>query len=447
VRSALWNVLLVVVVAAASITIGLVVTPMQTVPAAGQTVQVGAAAPSFSLSGPGELDLFGQRLPTTMTFVGPVRPRVRLTRVTLNRQLTNFAATVSGRSAARSLQTALVSGWRRYFVWELVIVGGCAVILLGAISGWRRRGRRHTVAFIVAGLVVTEAVNLGAIMVTAYTAPAKLSHVHSLQELVGAARPPDLPGRPAPHADTSVVVLGDSTAAGIGNRPLPHPTPDARACRRSRDTYAVDLAHANGWRVTNLACSGATIAKGLLGPQKLDSLLLPPQVQDPTVARASTVIVIVGANDVSWAGLLAACAISSHCDNKVEEAYFQQRLAGFSADYLRLLSDLQALPSHPRVLINLYYDPFSGEAGCLYPMGMTPSKQKSMEKLLDALNEVLREGATTAGFTAVQPDFTGHGVCSSQPYVQGLQYPAPFHPTAAGELAIALADEHALSTP
>src|SRR5579871_1170092 len=53
----------VVVVAAVSIAVALLVTPMQQVRLAGQTVGVGAAAPSFSLSGPGELDLFGQRLP------------------------------------------------------------------------------------------------------------------------------------------------------------------------------------------------------------------------------------------------------------------------------------------------------------------------------------------------------------------------------------------------
>jgi hypothetical protein len=42
------------------------------------------------------------------------------------------------------------------------------------------------------------------------------------------------------------------------------------------------------------------------------------------------------------------------------------------------------------------------------------------------------------------PDFSGHGVCSDQPYVQGLTDPAPFHPNATGELVIALADERAL---
>jgi hypothetical protein len=46
-----------------------------------------------------------------------------------------------------------------------------------------------------------------------------------------------------------------------------------------------------------------------------------------------------------------------------------------------------------------------------------------------------------------QPDFTGHELCTPQPYVQGLGAAAPFHPTALGQLAIALADQAALHQP
>ena len=58
---------------------------------------------------------------------------------------------------------------------------------------------------------------------------------------------------------------------------------------------------------------------------------------------------------------------------------------------------------------------------------------------------MLTEGAQTFGFTAVHPSFEGHELCSSQPYVQGLHDAAPLHPTAAGELAIALTDQQALT--
>src|SRR5258708_26768234 len=77
----------IVLAAAVSISVALLVTPMQQVSLAGQTVGVGAAAPTLSRSGPGELDLFGQRLPTTIQFAGPVRPRLPLTHIKLNRPL------------------------------------------------------------------------------------------------------------------------------------------------------------------------------------------------------------------------------------------------------------------------------------------------------------------------------------------------------------------------
>jgi hypothetical protein len=57
---------------------------------------------------------------------------------------------------------------------------------------------------------------------------------------------------------------------------------------------------------------------------------------------------------------------------------------------------------------------------------------------------VLAQGAQTFDFQAIPPSFTGHELCTADPYVQGPNDRAPLHPTAAGELAIALADQQAL---
>ena len=59
---------------------------------------------------------------------------------------------------------------------------------------------------------------------------------------------------------------------------------------------------------------------------------------------------------------------------------------------------------------------------------------------------MLSAGASATSEITVRPDFTGHALCDPDSYVQGVRDPAPFHPTAAGELAIALADEQALQT-
>ena len=59
--------------------------------------------------------------------------------------------------------------------------------------------------------------------------------------------------------------------------------------------------------------------------------------------------------------------------------------------------------------------------------------------MLAQLNSVLRQGAEGFGFKSVLPTFDGHALCSAQPWVQGLSGAYPFHPNAAGELAIAAA--------
>jgi lysophospholipase L1-like esterase len=442
----LVDALIVVAAAAGAIALSLWLTPMQEVSTAGQTVAVGVTAPSWSVSGPGQLDLFGQSLPTTIQFDGPIRPRLTLTHITLSEQLSQFAAT---KDAAATLEDALVGGWQRFFVWQGVIVAVAALALSGAVAGWLRHGWRETGILLAGTLVLALALDLGGVMITAYTAPAKLHGITSLQDLVGGSPAPTL--RPAPtspaQAIQDVVVVGDSTAAGLGLRRVAHATAEDRLCGRSQDAFAVDLAQVNAWSVTNLACSGATIRSGLLGPQFIGTHTIPAQLKSPAVARAQVVIVNIGANDVQWTSMLELCAVSASCSDNAEQAYFQQQLATFSSDYLQLLDQLQLLPSHPLVVINLYYDPVPGSVACLAEQNITPAKQKTLQEDLAALNTILAEGAKTADFATAQPDFTGHGLCSSLPYVQGVTDGAPFHPTPSGALAIALAVEHALRLP
>jgi lysophospholipase L1-like esterase len=447
-RRGVVHLVLACVIAALSISAGLALTPDQEVRAAGQTIEVGVTGPSASLSGPGTLDLFGQELDTTARFAGPIRPKVRLTRITLSEQLRDFAEGTSGTDPATSVSRALVGGFRQYFYWQVAVVGLTAVLLAGAVAGWLRRGRRASAAFVGAVLVLTEVVNVGAIMSTASSATTTFGQVHSLQQLVGSA--PDLQGpvrAPSDGAGGATVVLGDSTAAGLGLRPLPDATDLDQACQRSADSFAVALSNAGSDPVTNLACSDATIRDGILDPQVVGSTTVPAQLSQPVLEDASVVVVSVGANDVRWADQLLVCAVSPSCSDRAGQAAFQQYLALFTVDYLDLLSALQALPSQPEVVVNLYYDPFGDGVECLADLGVTAEKQEAMLSKLTALNEVLRSGAEAASFRVAAPNFGDHGLCSDTPFVQGVDDPAPFHPTPGGEVAIALAVERALRAP
>jgi hypothetical protein len=159
------------------------------------------------------------------------------------------------------------------------------------------------------------------------------------------------------------------------------------------------------------------------------------------------VIVSVGADDLNWAAEVRYCSVTPNCNDRATAAYFQQQLASFSKDYLDLLSRLAALPGHPQIIINRYYNPFGDQPGCLSRAGLTAANLQTLTSRLTTLNAVLAKGATQFRFSSPQPDFAGHQLCTAQPYVQGLSSPAPFHPTAAGQLAIALADQAALGQP
>jgi hypothetical protein len=430
----------------ASLWMAVRITPLQSVTAAGQTVDVGAAPPGWGLSGPGEMDLFGQTIATQPQFPGPVRPRLRLTHITANAELEQLLGS-SDKNSAGLLGRQLSAGWLRYALWEGAVSAGIVVVALAAVTGFRRYPLRRTVAVLAGGAVAMSAVNVVGFVLLASGTPTALRHVHSLSDLVGRTN-----GYPVAPADgptlsgVQAVVIGDSTAAAIGNRPVPHPSALDKACGRSADSFAEQLAAVNAWNVLNLACSGATVRAGLLGPQPAGPLSAPPQVaQLQRAPKAKVVIVSIGADDLHWADLTRFCAASPNCDDRVTEAYFQQQTAEFVMDYRDLLTQLAALPGHPAVIVNQYYDPFGPDTSCLAAEHVNAAKAKTLQNRLDQLNTALQQGADAAGFISVQPSFSGHALCSAEPFVQGPKDKAPLHPTAAGELAIALADQRALA--
>jgi hypothetical protein len=245
-------------VSGASIWLAVQLTPMQQVTAAGQTVQVGAAQPGSSMSGPGELDLFGEAIATRPHFDGPIRPRLKLTHIDLGPEVGDAGELVP------DLSKQLGSGWLRYCLWESLIAAGCAAVIAVAVAGVRRATRRTMLAMVAAGVASVCAVNAVGIYLLASGTPRVLRQVRSLDDLVGRSPAQPVPAAKGPALpEVNAVVLGDSTAAGIGNRPLAHPSPADKTCGRSADSFAAALATANHWNVLNLACQGATVTDGV----------------------------------------------------------------------------------------------------------------------------------------------------------------------------------------
>ena len=192
-RRLIWVAVL-LLTAAIAIGVALRITPQQTVSVAGQVIKVGTTTPSLSVSGPGEVNLFGQSLPTQVQFLGPVRPSLTLTQITINSQLTNFVQgagpgggrTHPGRHPGQRLDPLLP--------WEIATHrGGGAAPARGAGGLAAAAAPDHRESCWPAAWSLTEVINLGAIMLTAYTAPCTLRQVRSLSQLVGSERA--VPGR------------------------------------------------------------------------------------------------------------------------------------------------------------------------------------------------------------------------------------------------------------
>jgi hypothetical protein len=444
-------VLVYLVVAAASIWLALAIAPMQPVNAAGQSASVGATMPSLSLRGPGELDLFGQAIPTRPQFGGPIRPRLQLTRITIDPQVVRALRSDGSRKIELSLSQQLAAGWERYFVIETIIAAGFAVPILAGLAGLAAHAgltRAKAIAAVAVGVIAVVGVNVGGILLTASGTPATLRSVRTLDDLVGTS-PVPAPDPPQGRAQPGIqaVVIGDSTAAGDGLPKAANASTLERACGRSPDAYANALAEVNNWQVLNLACDSATIENGLLGVQVLaDGQVAPAQLAEVTLTTHPKVIIVsVGADDVQWSVMTQLCVSSAVCSDKVSAAYFASLLGDFTRAYYQLLTQLATWSVRPAVVVNEYYDPFGSSLSCLNQYHFTPAKAAVLVSRLGQLNQVLSQGAQAFGFSVAVPDFAGHELCTQEPWVQGPGDPAPLHPTASGQLAIALADEHALA--
>ena len=441
-RLLLLAVCAVVVIPLASIELSLLITPAQGVQTAGQSLELSAGPPSLSASGSGTLELFGQSLPTTQQFSGPIRPKLHWAEVTHYDQLLQ-ALRQPGR-----LGQALRDGWAAYFTHELVI----AILVAFALSVLalllvRRRWQVVVAVMMVAGLVtgVSDAMAIG----NAANGLNQLSEVRTLDQLVG--RTPlavDTQSRKGPAASSGIVVIGDSTAAGAGNPAVLNATPDDKACRRSLDSYAADIAAVSHSTVGNLACTNASIVDGLFNSESINGRNVPSQLATLSgMSGVQAVLVSIGANEMHWAQFMELCAVSPECDDSASTALFAQTLDSFTVDYYDLLQRLASLPGQPRVIVNEYYDPLAAKPACPSQPELTAAKSAVLLARLTTFNRVLADGAASFGFEAVAPSFAGHELCTEQPFVQGLDDSAPLHPNAAGELVIALADEQALLNP
>jgi GDSL-like Lipase/Acylhydrolase family len=450
----------------------ILLTPDQTITIAGQSLSVGARDPSLSIAGPAQLVQIGNtRLDITpLQVYGPLRPRLTLGPVQRNPEA---AAALNpstrgdlGATATSTLTWAFIRwyGFATVGLLAFTLAATAVVAYLRTLLTLRRSAREEHRALTATEIwqrsagqirgmsviaVVVALLGWAGSGALAYTGAVDgLQRVRTLADLVGTYHLSPSPVGP-PVRGYVGAVIGDSRASRVGGPPVAKASDDDIACARSADSLADEIGALRGERVLNLACSGASIARGLRGPQPQGGRVMAPQIgRLKQVQDLSYVVVVIGPNDLYWADFLAYCYGVPDCRDNLTQGEFDYRLAAFDRDYGDLLQDLNELPGQPQIVIVTSYDVFDPNATCADakgPAGASGLTRVNLDLLASrnaALNDVLTSGAQKYGFTVARPRLAP--LCSSSPDklgpdLQGLSDRYPFHPTGLGMVRMASA--------
>jgi lysophospholipase L1-like esterase len=228
------------------------------------------------------------------------------------------------------------------------------------------------------------------------------------------------------------IALGDSVAAGIG---LNNYT-DSSACNRTYQAYPFVLAKKMNYKLTSFACSGATIASGILGPQNVNDLMIKPQIDQLFQQNKPTLITLtIGANDAGWSDVLASCYLGQ-CDTPDQNQILSTKMQELTVNLSTTLSMIQSHYSNPpKTVVTGYYQVFPNNlTNCQELSKLTNPDITWLGEQYANLNNAIKSSTIGFNFASyVVPDFSIHPLCSSNPWVQNFNSNAPFHPNSDGQ--------------
>jgi hypothetical protein len=259
-------------------------------------------------------------------------------------------------------------------------------------------------------------------------------------------------GASADVGDRLIVSIGDSVASGEGN---PDTGADLRRarwlhrpCHRSMRSGHAQAAVALPVTFIALACSGATVPRGLLGPYRgiepgSDGRFERPQVDvvNELVERRAidALLVSVGANDIHFGAIVQFCAAVSRCYERrfdprtplreaadrsapTLDAAITAALTELPDRYRRLASALSPRIEARRVVLVEYFDPTTGADGrfCSTHLGIGRVRPDESEwahkRVIGRLNAAVAAAAAEHGWTLVDgvaEAYRGHGICQA----------------------------------
>jgi lysophospholipase L1-like esterase len=227
----------------------------------------------------------------------------------------------------------------------------------------------------------------------------------------------------APALAVRYVALGDSYSSGTGTR-----TYYDSGCEKSvyAYPYLVHNAHPS-WTFVHAACGGA----------KTGDVINTQSAQ--LNASTNWVTYTIGGNDAGFSSVITECAQpgwASDCDGAINgaQSYINNTLPG----RLDLVNNkIKSLAPTAKVVVLDYPHLFMGE-DCNAGTWFSPAEETRLNQTADLLRDKLRAAATRAGanfvFKDAIPSFTGHAICDSTEWLNGLSNPTSesYHPNRLG---------------
>ncbi|MDB5187164.1 MAG: hydrolase family protein [Candidatus Saccharibacteria bacterium] len=241
------------------------------------------------------------------------------------------------------------------------------------------------------------------------------------------------------QAGATYVAMGDSVAAGAGLPLLGNATAMDKQCDRSGQAYPYQVAQALQTTVVQLACSGAKVDEGIYGTQVRNGVRIPAQL--PIAFSNGTpdlITVTIGANDMRWTQLIRQC-YAVRCGYAADSVRTKIYRADLRIELTRMLNQIntRSAGNPPRVLVGGYYSVLDSTE-CLTANRITAAELAWLNEQTASLNQAIRSVVPLFNFATYVPvNFQGHGICSAEPWVQGLEAAAPAHPTSEGQAVIA----------
>lgn len=214
------------------------------------------------------------------------------------------------------------------------------------------------------------------------------------------------------------VALGDSYSAGNGA----NSTNLDSSCNRNTYAYPYLLSQQKGYALTFVACSGAVTGDVING-----------QVNSVT-SDTKVVTITIGGNDIGFTSLILACTTLG-CSSQISAS--QNKINNeLPAKLNSTYAAIKAKAPSAQVVVLGYANPFANRT-CLSATGVSLSEEASLTTLIASLDNTIKTRAQAYGFSYadVNPYWSGHDICASNPFTNGLTLlhtADSYHPTRNG---------------